>query len=458
MSVNGHNPGSRLHTCARRAGTRRTPGSALIAVAGWLLVLIGGGALFVSFSAQYAYILAVRRQDAASVIEALLLDLLMIVFTLLALGLSRAGQPARTERALILVCAAASAYMNVSAAKLASARSVAAYAIAPIALAVVADRVVAVIHRHVLAGAPLSAWTTVGRAAAATVRITGLIALYCLRFALAAPETARGLRRIVLGAAPLPARPEPPALRRSSRPAPRRPFCSPCTVPIQTTGTAAQPAGSRRAGPAGRTASRDRPQLPVRRAGRQESMTPASPAEPTPRALGESLSALAAQIADLRGQIRTISGRLDQAGLSADVNLAARFEELAQTVTGVLEAAAPRGPAAPYWIGLDRDTYATRLADLRQWADTVLRPHYGGYELRDCWPRHIHAVWELSTLAAEWHRTYSGNRPDLARTLEFYDRWLPGTMRRITDITRTCMPQCVLLRGPGDWAARPRYP
>ena len=25
-------------------------------------------------------------------------------------------------------------------------------------------------------------------------------------------------------------------------------------------------------------------------------------------------------------------------------------------------------------------------------------------------------------------------RPDLARALEFYDRWLPGTMRRIADI------------------------
>ncbi len=57
----------------------------------------------------------------------------------------------------------------------------------------------------------------------------------------------------------------------------------------------------------------------------------------------------------------------------------------------------------------------------------MLRQHYGGYELRDCWPRHVHAIWELSTLAAEWHRTYSGSRPDLVRALEFYDRWLPGT-------------------------------
>ena len=186
-------------------------------------------------------------------------------------------------------------------------------------------------------------------------------------------------------------------------------------------------------------------------------MTADPSAEPSPRALGESLAALAAQLADLRGQISVINARLDRAGLGGDLNLAARFEDLAQTVAEALDAAAPAGPAAPYWIGLDRDTYATRLADLRRWADTVLRQHYGGYELRDCWPRHIHAVWELSTLAAEWNRAYGGTRPDLARALEFYDRWLPGTMRRISDITRTCMPRCALLRGPGDWAARPRY-
>jgi hypothetical protein len=186
-------------------------------------------------------------------------------------------------------------------------------------------------------------------------------------------------------------------------------------------------------------------------------MTTVPPVEPSRRALGESLAALAAQLADLRGQIRAIDTRLDQAGLRGDLNLAARFEDLADKVANALDAAAARGPAAPYWIGLDSDTYATRLADLRRWADAVLRQQYGGYELPDCWPRHIHAVWELSTLAAEWHRAYSGARPDLARALEFYDRWLPGTMRRITNITRTCTPQCAMLRGSGDWGAHPEY-
>ena len=193
------------------ARTGRAPGSVLIAVAAWLLALTGGGALFVSFTAQYAYLVAVRRQAVASVIEALLLDLLMIVFTLLALGLSRAGQSARAERALILACAGASAYMNVSAADVASPRSVTAYAVAPVALAVVVDRVVAVIRRHVLADREPSAWASLGQAAATAGRIVGLVLLYALRFALAAPQTARGLRRMVLDAAPLPALPEAPA-------------------------------------------------------------------------------------------------------------------------------------------------------------------------------------------------------------------------------------------------------
>ena len=135
----------------------------------------------------------------------------MIVFTLLALGLSRAGQSARAERTLILAVRGRVRLHERVGRHAGQRRSVAAYAIAPVALAVVVDRVVAVIRRHVLAGAQPSAWTTVGRAAAATARIAGLIVLYCLRFALAAPETARGLRRMVLDAAPLPARPEPAA-------------------------------------------------------------------------------------------------------------------------------------------------------------------------------------------------------------------------------------------------------
>jgi hypothetical protein len=169
-------------------------------------------------------------------------------------------------------------------------------------------------------------------------------------------------------------------------------------------------------------------------------------AEPSAQALGESLAAVAAQVAALRSQVTLLSQRLDRAGIVGDLDLAARFEELAQITADALDAAAPRGPAAPCWIGLDRQAYAAQLDELRQWADTVLRQHYGGYELRDCWTGHIHAVWELSTLAAAWHHVYGGPRPDLGRALEFYDRWLPGTMRRIADITRACVAECAMRR------------
>jgi hypothetical protein len=116
------------------------------------------------------------------------------------------------------------------------------------------------------------------------------------------------------------------------------------------------------------------------------------PAEPRAQALGESLATLAAQVADLRGQVAQVNQRLDRAGLRGDLNLVARFEELARSVADTLDAAAPRGPAAPSWIGLDREGYLAELAKLRHWTDTVLRQHYSGYELRHCWPSHIHAV------------------------------------------------------------------
>ena len=123
------------------------------------------------------------------------------------------------------------------------------------------------------------------------------------------------------------------------------------------------------------------------------------------------------------------------------------------TVTEILDSP-PRGPAAPCWIGLDPAEHAAQLAELRQWANTVLRREYGGYQLAACWANHPHAIWELSTLAAEWHRTYSSNQPSLDRALEFHDRWLPGTMRRIADITRRCNPECAARRPAPNTAHR----
>ena len=53
---------------------------------------------------------------------------------------------------------------------------------------------------------------------------------------------------------------------------------------------------------------------------------------------------MAVQVAARRGQVTLLNQRLDRAGLRGDLDLAASFEELAQTVADTLDAAAPRGP------------------------------------------------------------------------------------------------------------------
>lgn len=188
-----------LPSGARKQGSRK-PGGALIAVAAGLLFLLAVGLFAVSLDAQYRYLFHAKHQSAASWVEALALDLGMAVFSLLALGLARAGKPARVERVLITVCAAASGVMNFAAANDASPKSVLAYVMPPVFLAVVVDRVVSVVRRHVLGEHERSPWL----AAAPLV-------LYLVRLLLAPPSTAVGLRRWVLLKTPLPAA-TPPAV------------------------------------------------------------------------------------------------------------------------------------------------------------------------------------------------------------------------------------------------------
>ena len=198
-----------LTNVRRIAGADRAPGAALVSAATILLGLLAAGLFVVSLAAQYRYVFAVKHQSVPSAIEAVGLDVGMVVFSLLALGLAMAGQSARIERVLIVICAVASAGQNYAAADVTSPRSVAAYVMPPLFLALVVDRVVAVVRRHVLGDAERSVWAAVGRGPAALVKDLGLVLLYLLRLVLAPPSTSAGLRRLVLIAAPLPAAEKP---------------------------------------------------------------------------------------------------------------------------------------------------------------------------------------------------------------------------------------------------------
>ena len=157
----------------------------VIALATWLLALLGAGLMYVSFDAQYQFILAQKGDRAASLIEAAMLDAGMVILSALGIGLAQAGKPSGSVRVLIMICAGASAGMNLAAADPASWRSVAAYVAAPVFLAVITDRVIAVIRQHVLPLDAESAWAPLGRAAVAGLRLAAVVALYLLRTVLA---------------------------------------------------------------------------------------------------------------------------------------------------------------------------------------------------------------------------------------------------------------------------------
>jgi hypothetical protein len=119
--------------------------------------------------------------------------------------------------------------------------------------------------------------------------------------------------------------------------------------------------------------------------------------------------------------------------------LASQVEAQGATLTEALQA----GPKAkaPTWVGLEQADHDAQLAELTEWVDGILRPSYPGSAPAPCWPSHWQAVWELSTLAAEWRRVYQRKVPELAGALDFHDRWLPGVARRVAEVQRSCTPE-----------------
>jgi hypothetical protein len=183
----------------RALGRGREPGRGLVNAGVALLGLLDAGLLYVVYAAQYAFVFSQKHEHLAAQVQALALDAAIIIFSVLALGLARKGLGAPAERAAIVVCAAASAFMNWTAADHASLRSVAVYVAAPILLALTTDRTISVVRRHVLGMKDdASPWARLGR-------VLGRMAVYALRAVVDLRGTRRGVKAAILAAAPLPA-------------------------------------------------------------------------------------------------------------------------------------------------------------------------------------------------------------------------------------------------------------
>jgi hypothetical protein len=157
-------------------------------------------------------------------------------------------------------------------------------------------------------------------------------------------------------------------------------------------------------------------------------------------ALAELVYRLREQLASLQAAVNTLTA---DGGEHDHPDLLLALQVLTQTMQGHIEAEEERltAQAAPMWAGLSQEDYAEQLGRLAEFVDGHLRlayPSYWGEILRDCWPGHTEALWELGNLSAEWHRIYDRSRPSLDGALTWHDRWMPGVRARLQPVMRGC--------------------
>ena len=168
------------------------------------------------------------------------------------------------------------------------------------------------------------------------------------------------------------------------------------------------------------------------------------------------VAALAAQFLELRGQLARVEGAAGQvrARQEADSGQVAmlhlQVKQLREELAEAIEKRRLKPPPAPWWVVSEAEGRAM-LADLRGWVDGFARRHYPGYLCRipACWANHAEAVWELSTLRAEWERIYGDeDNRDLQGALNWHDRLLPGVVNRLADAVKCDEAGCRIARSP----------
>jgi hypothetical protein len=172
-------------------------------------------------------------------------------------------------------------------------------------------------------------------------------------------------------------------------------------------------------------------------------------AEPDP------VAALAAQIGELRGELAEFrrvfaqwNAKLETEGIGGTMMLLLEVKRLRECLDEALDKRKLAPPPAPWWC-VDEAEGRAMLAELREWVETFLRRHYPGYAARlpRCWASHPEAVWELSTLRAEWERVYAAeDNRDLQGALTWHDRWFPGVLARLAASVKCDESGCRMAR------------
>ena len=173
----------------------------------------------------------------------------------------------------------------------------------------------------------------------------------------------------------------------------------------------------------------------------------------------DELAALRAQVQDLRAAIVKCAARVDRESTGGVLLLRVEIKHLKEALAALQEDVAELVEAreiaktpAPCWLELDDATRASQFTKLTQWVNDILLAQYPSGKLAECWPNHPEAIWELSTIAAEWHRVYDDpeNR-NLAAALLWHDKWLPGALARLGQAIRCGDGRCQRVPGVKKW-------
>jgi hypothetical protein len=152
---------------------------------------------------------------------------------------------------------------------------------------------------------------------------------------------------------------------------------------------------------------------------------------PQPDPVRETLAQIFIQLAAHRGQLKL-----------TERELGSRIDEVEATVTAALDGV--KGPAAMVWDGLEPEVHARQVGAVMTWASDVLFPMIPSIQFPPCWPGHRDVLIELGNAMCEWVHIYSSKRPQLRLALDYYDRWLPGILRRASVSLDRCrnQPKC----------------
>jgi hypothetical protein len=178
------------------------------------------------------------------------------------------------------------------------------------------------------------------------------------------------------------------------------------------------------------------------------------------------IAALAAQLEELRGQLARSQGevghlhaRLEEFA-GNDLVMLTTIKNLGEKLDEAIARLQASDPPAPFWLRLDDEERAGRLAELRDWVDRFARVQYPGYlsRLPDCWASHPEAVWELSNLMTEWVRVYGDeDNRDLQAALWWHERWLPGCLGRLAQAIKCDATGCRAVQSSPYERSPPRY-